>query len=266
MLTFIISFLVGTIIGFLTRGKPSDTFAITTGKRVAWATFFLISVSPIASRADILLYSTNEKFHGCLDCSRYDSESVCNRYGTFGNKYSSESIWNRYGVGSRYDASSPFNRYGEGLKMLDRQGSFLGVFSLGSSGSRTMRDVLQQVWDSSNDDYDVMRDRFCDLDLDKLSTGAAPAPNVLNSSIRVVAKPRGCRGYFLADGDAGGVYLLEWYGGYVPAVGDSILGDLRSYGFKDVYYPSSSAKGRVYVDDYMLSTSRAREKLADKCR
>ena len=37
MLTFIIPFLVGTIVGFLIRGKPSDTFAITTGKRAAWA-------------------------------------------------------------------------------------------------------------------------------------------------------------------------------------------------------------------------------------
>ena len=40
MLTFIIPFLVGTIVGFLIRGKPSDTFAITTGKRVAWAIGF----------------------------------------------------------------------------------------------------------------------------------------------------------------------------------------------------------------------------------
>ena len=40
MLTFIIPFLVGTIVGFLIRGKPSDTFAITTGKRAAWAIGF----------------------------------------------------------------------------------------------------------------------------------------------------------------------------------------------------------------------------------
>jgi hypothetical protein len=40
MLTFIIPLLLGSIIGFLIRGKPSDTFAITTGKRVAWAIGF----------------------------------------------------------------------------------------------------------------------------------------------------------------------------------------------------------------------------------
>jgi hypothetical protein len=40
MLTFIIPLLLGSIIGFLIRGKPSDTFAITTGKRAAWAIGF----------------------------------------------------------------------------------------------------------------------------------------------------------------------------------------------------------------------------------
>ena len=40
MLTFIIPVLVGTIVGFLIRGKPSDTFAMTTGRRVAWAIGF----------------------------------------------------------------------------------------------------------------------------------------------------------------------------------------------------------------------------------
>jgi len=36
MLTFLVPLLLGTILGFLIRGKPSGTFAITTGKRVAW--------------------------------------------------------------------------------------------------------------------------------------------------------------------------------------------------------------------------------------
>ena len=81
------------------------------------------------------------------------------------------------------------------------------------------------------------------------------------SSIKVILKPSGCRGYFLADGDSGGIYLLEWYGGYDPVVGDNLIGDIKSYGFKDVFYLDKNSKGRVYVDDYMLSRSRAIEKL-----
>jgi len=84
--------------------------------------------------------------------------------------------------------------------------------------------------------------------------------------VTVVFKRSGCRSYFLADGDAGGIYLLEWYGGYDPDEGDSISGDLRSYGFKDVFYLNRGRQGRVYVDDYMLSRERAIEKMREKCR
>lgn len=79
----------------------------------------------------------------------------------------------------------------------------------------------------------------------------------------VVLRVRGCD-YFLADG-AKGYFLLEWYGGSDPARGDDLIGEVASYGFKDVFYVSQKAKGRVYVDDYLLWRSRAIEKLTDKC-
>ena len=89
---------------------------------------------------------------------------------------------------------------------------------------------------------------------------------ITSPKVKVVLKPKGCRSYFLADGDIGGIYLLEWYGGYDPDVGDSIVGEIKSYGMKDVFYPEKNSSGRVYVDDYSLSKSRAMEKLSDKCR
>lgn len=84
--------------------------------------------------------------------------------------------------------------------------------------------------------------------------------------VKVVFKKSGCRDYFLADGDSGGIYLLEWYGGYDPREGESIVGEINGYGFKDVFYPDSGSSGQVYVDDYMLSRSSAVEKLRAKCR
>jgi hypothetical protein len=86
-----------------------------------------------------------------------------------------------------------------------------------------------------------------------------------NYPVKVILKPSGCRDYFLADGDSGGIYLLEWYGGNDPSKGDSIVGELKSYGLKDVFYPDSGGSGRVYVDDFMLSRDRAIEKLREKC-
>jgi hypothetical protein len=79
----------------------------------------------------------------------------------------------------------------------------------------------------------------------------------------VVLRIRGCD-YFLADGSKG-LFLLEWYGGYDPVKGDELIGNLASYGMKDVYYTNKKQRGRLYVEDYLLSRTRAAEKLADKC-
>lgn len=87
-----------------------------------------------------------------------------------------------------------------------------------------------------------------------------------SAQIKIIYKKSGCRSYFLADGDVGGIYLLEWYGGYDPNEGESIIGELRSYGMKDIFYPDSNSSGRVYVDDYMLSRTSAIEKISKKCR
>jgi hypothetical protein len=79
----------------------------------------------------------------------------------------------------------------------------------------------------------------------------------------VVLKVQGCD-YFLADGPRGN-YLLEWYGGYDPSRGDTIIGEIGSYGFKTVFYLEKDREGRVYVEDYDLSKSDALGKLAEKC-
>jgi hypothetical protein len=80
----------------------------------------------------------------------------------------------------------------------------------------------------------------------------------------VVIQKSGCGDYFVADGP-NGHYLLEWYGGHSPSEGDVIIGPINSYGFKDVCYPGHG-RGRVWVDDYLLSRTRALEKYIEKCR
>ena len=103
------------------------------------------------------------------------------------------------------------------------------------------------------------------VNVTQVKGGSNAAGKQSSPEIKVVFKRGGCRSYFLADGDSGGIYLLEWYGGYDPSEGDVIVGDMRGYGFRDVFYPQRNASGRVYVDDYLLSTSRAIEKMKDKC-
>lgn len=101
-------------------------------------------------------------------------------------------------------------------------------------------------------------------------SGSSPSArsdrSIRDYPVKIVFKRSGCRDYFLADGDSGGIYLLEWYGGHDPREGESIVGEIRGFGFKDVFYPDSGSSGRVYVEDYMLSRSSAIEKISDKCR
>jgi hypothetical protein len=78
-----------------------------------------------------------------------------------------------------------------------------------------------------------------------------------------VVKRFGSCDYFIADGP-NGYYVLEWYGGYDPDEGDTIFGDINSYGMEDVLY-NGSREGRVWVEDFLESTSAALEEIQDHC-
>ena len=87
------------------------------------------------SKPSTILYiygGINEKdYLGKLNASRYDSESIWNPYGTYGNKYNSKSIWNAYGTyGNEYNSNCPFNEYGSNPPVLrDKNGKFYGYFT-----------------------------------------------------------------------------------------------------------------------------------------
>ncbi len=58
-----------------------------------------------------------------------------------------------------------------------------------------------------------------------------------------------------------GLVLAEWYGGSAHQ-GQQVVGDLHSYGLKEIYTPSGSAL-RVYIDDFWVDEDEAREWLAE---
>jgi hypothetical protein len=78
----------------------------------------------------------------------------------------------------------------------------------------------------------------------------------------VVLKKIGCD-YYIVETSMG-YSLLEWYGGYDPDEDDILYGNLNAYGFKDITTESGNSS-RAWIDDYMLSKSRAVEKYYDKC-
>ena len=131
------------------------------------ASLALASPRASAQNTALLLFDgeTGRVFAGCLNCSRYDTAAVCNRYGEFGSRYQKRSIWNRYGTfGSRYQTSSPWNRYGQGLRVVDPDGNYYGVFGIGSLGTSRLEIVaaLREAYDFFDGDLAAIRDWFCD--------------------------------------------------------------------------------------------------------
>lgn len=134
----------------------------------AGASFILLSVASTAWAQNVALLlfdgETGSEFVGCLNCSRIDSSAVCNRYGDFGSRYSDQSIWNRYGkFGSRYEANSPWNRYGEGLRIVDSDGNFYGVFKIGvGAAPLPIVSALKEAHEFFEGELDDIRTWYCD--------------------------------------------------------------------------------------------------------
>jgi hypothetical protein len=69
-----------------------------------------------------------------LIASKYESESVFNKYGTYGTKYSANSIWNEYGhYGGTYSGFSPFNPYSTKPPQIVKNDKTLGRLTVNKS-------------------------------------------------------------------------------------------------------------------------------------
>ena len=115
----------------------------------------------------LLFGAENHKTYlGCLNCTKYEAGSVCNKYGEQGSKYNSDSIWNPYGgFGSKYSDDSPWNQYSSsGPVIVDSAGHFYGRFTANKHASgRTQIKVLNQLADivANGADLDAARNLFC---------------------------------------------------------------------------------------------------------
>jgi hypothetical protein len=127
---------------------------------------------PQGPAAGLLLFGgpngSSSVFVGCLSCSRFDSLSVCNRFGDFGSRFADKSIWNRFGdYGSRFSDTSPWNKFASfAPKIFDSAGNFYGYFTSNRfltprTTDAFFRSFLDNV-DFVNEDLDAARDAFCE--------------------------------------------------------------------------------------------------------
>ena len=102
------------------------------------------SIFPTSPQLLLFGGSNHSVFLGCINCSKYDSGSVFNPYGTYGSPYGSESVFNKYGdYGSRYSNYSPCNPYAsEPPAVVDRGGNFYGYLTLNHYNSPVRNDAI----------------------------------------------------------------------------------------------------------------------------
>lgn len=120
---------------------------------------FLASIK--ASPQMIMIYGgeNHKVFLGYLNANNYESKSIWNTYGYYGNKYGDISIWNDYGTyGSGYSDYSPFNVYATDPPVLvDKEGNFYGYFTVNTSNTkRTKMGLALYILKY----YDLIRDNI----------------------------------------------------------------------------------------------------------
>ena len=114
--------------------------------------FLLLIQSKVYAVEALLLFGgdNHKTFLGCLNCGKFDSGSICNKFGTYGSKFSSESPWNKF------SSSAPI--------IVDQNGGSYGYFSTNkfhSDRTRIQGYVALLNWVAENDDLDQARDALC---------------------------------------------------------------------------------------------------------
>jgi hypothetical protein len=82
-----------------------------------------------------------------------------------------------------------------------------------------------------------------------------------NQQAIVVATTQGCGDWYIVE-NSSGFAMLQWFGGASPLRGDTLVGDIGSFGMKDLLL--SGRATRAWVEDFMLSQSSVAEKITNR--
>ena len=98
----------------------------------------MLSLSIWAQDLHIYGGKSHNVYLGCMTGSDYDSNSIWNEYGKYGNSYNTNCIWNEYSdYGSEYGDYSPWNAYAKyPPAVVDKQGRFYGYLTIDKYNSK----------------------------------------------------------------------------------------------------------------------------------
>ena len=133
-------------------------------KPIIISIFSLFIFSNVSFGTDLLLFSDDNNFLGCLNCNEFSSDSICNEFGTYGSEFSSKSIWNEFGTyGSEFSSKSPWNEFSStGPKIVDRNGGYYGRFSINTYYGYTYSSDLLKLYEYFKGDLEKVRDSYCE--------------------------------------------------------------------------------------------------------
>lgn len=127
---------------------------------------FLCTVITYGQNLHLYGGKNNDVYLGCMNCSKYDSNSIWNSYGKYGSKYESNSIWNKYGsYGNEYNSDSPWNSYSSDAPVVvDKDGNFYGYFTINKYKSNRCETKLalliykyhEEIMEDVSKAYDVI--------------------------------------------------------------------------------------------------------------
>ena len=118
---------------------------------------FLLGTTSFSQTLQLYGGKNHDEYLGCINCGKYDKNSIWNEYGTYGNKYNAKSIWNKYGTyGNKYNSISPWNAYGTNPPIVvDKNGKSYGYFTVNEyKNKRADFEVALTIYKY----YDLIRD------------------------------------------------------------------------------------------------------------
>ena len=106
-------------------------------------------------KGESFIVANDGQFLGKLCLNQFDSEGVCNEYGSYGSIYSSTSIFNQYSTyGSQYSALSPFNQFTQTPPKIYLRGLFWGLLTVNAwINARKLNPYELNSWMAENGLY-----------------------------------------------------------------------------------------------------------------
>lgn len=134
---------------------------------VAGIAALICCAAPLQAKLMLFGGSEHDDYIGCLDCSKFSSDAICNEFGSMGSKFSSNSIFKNFGkYGNHFSSKSPWNQFTSSNDvpvLVDESGNFYGYFTINQFRSKAVSFAsdLKALYESVDGDLDLVREGIC---------------------------------------------------------------------------------------------------------